>query len=286
MLKKHQEIIVMELICSRQCRRYKLELVPCLSDSPGQGMNSALGKKKMDGGKEAEILRVSQSVSCAYISLVASQMLFWAIDSSLDPVGKLKPLSWETQREEEHRIAWHNTVMDRPSPCSQQHRGKHPADAPAHLHPGPRHQPESFCPVLSRLMTKKKKKGSTAFKWNPEGGWFQRTMSQLLIGFFLFSFLTALTIVDSLTDLISVWISHSDTEIKNLEIKSFKQWTDTKRCNNTRPVDIDGIHQRRIFPFYKSFTPTQNDNASKSAADDLVWHVWSSRPWLFARECF
>lgn len=75
MLKKHQEIILM-VICSRQCRRYKLELVPCLSDSPGEGMNSALGKKKMDGGKAAEILGVSQCVSCAYISLVPPQMLF------------------------------------------------------------------------------------------------------------------------------------------------------------------------------------------------------------------
>lgn len=66
----------MELMFSRQCRRYKFELVPCLSDGPGEGMNSTLGKKKMDGAKEAEILGVSQCVSCAYISLVSPQMLF------------------------------------------------------------------------------------------------------------------------------------------------------------------------------------------------------------------
>lgn len=147
----------MELMFSLQCRRYKLELVPCLSDGPGEEMNSALGKKKMDGGKEAEILGASQCVSCAYILLVPPQMLFWAIDSSLDPVGKLKPPSWEMQREEEHRIALHNTMMDRPSPCSQHHRGRHPADKPAHLRPGPRLMPESFCAVLSRLTTKKEK---------------------------------------------------------------------------------------------------------------------------------
>lgn len=118
-------------------------------------MNSALGKKKMDGGKEAEIRGVSQCVSCAYISLVPPQKLFWAINSILDPVGKLKPPSWEMQREEVHRIILHNTVMDRPSPCSQHHQGRHSADAPNHLSPGPRHQPESFRAVLSILTTKK-----------------------------------------------------------------------------------------------------------------------------------
>lgn len=153
-------------------------------------MNSALGKKKMYQGKEAEILGVSQCVSCAYISLVPPQMLFWAIDSSLDPVGKLKPLSWETKREEEHRIVLHNTVMDRPSPCSQHHRGRHPADALAHLRLGPRHQPESFSAVLLRLTTKKSSFLFKAVEPNTVGlvGWFHKTLLLLIGLFYLFFF--------------------------------------------------------------------------------------------------
>lgn len=136
------------------------------------------------------------------------------------------PPSWETQREEEHRIALHNTVMDRPSPCSQHHRGRHPGDTPAHLCPGPQNQPESFSAVLSRPMTKKKSSFLLKAVEPISGGGDSKdniTTSDCIFHFFSPSLLTSLTIIDSLTDLISVWISHSSTEIKNVEIKSFKQ---------------------------------------------------------------
>lgn len=51
---------------------------PCHSGTAlGTGRIVLYVKKKwLNGGKETEILRVSHSVSCAYISLVPPQMLF------------------------------------------------------------------------------------------------------------------------------------------------------------------------------------------------------------------
>ena len=151
-------------------------------------------------------------------------MLFWAPDSRLNPVGKLKPPSWETQSEEQRARPWitlHDNVMDRPSWClhlleGSSQRGRHAAHVTP-PYPRPLRYPQlghGLGPELVGVLYPSK----PGFLLLPyllrspvDPTRFLKRGHRQIQYFWLswaFPLLTALRIADSLTDQVSVKITH------------------------------------------------------------------------------